>query len=450
MSTAPFPQLLRRSTFAAHDPYISRVYTSTPSSIYQYGDFGLKYPIQRAKGPRYIKFSSLDAGKPIGADWRSAEQEARFVQAWGTGRFAWRGENDLPRYETRSFRNDTEMYAKELDEGGGDKQVSLMDDVNSMSPRAFRNYLKRIRSKRQDFLNERLNRLGQSAKDKLVLPEDKTLVTLETRGKLANPDTSALQVSLAREELEKPNSKLLHSAPHRVHGLSYSHPSLSSTSLDPMLRLPGRAIDKVSHLTGTMERARNFRPSEGTNRPWVVALGSVGAKTQTTMDRISDAPVIDQGIDFTREDEHRGEAQWRVTSAKLNDPPRVLGLDELTEASRSVRRGRPTSAAKKISPLDTFKFDITVQHASASPDAADEPRPEIELGSRAWVGREPVIQRPSSFSDDLGLGGPKNLRRPGEGFRQLRDWEQRAEKETMEVGAATVSKLLARLNKQGS
>ena len=372
------------------------------------------------------------------------------MQAWGTGRFSWIGENDLPRYETRSFRYDTEIYAKELDDVEEEKQVNLMDDVNSMSPREFKDYLRKIRSKRNEFLNERMKSLGQSTREKLVLPEDKTLVTLETRGKLANPDTSALQVSLAREELERRDSKLLHSAPHRVHGLSYSRLPPSSTLLDPMRHIPGRAIDKVSHLTGATDRARNYRPSEGTNRPWVVALGGVGAKTQTTMERISDAPVIDKGIDFTREDEHRGEAQWRVTSARLNDPPQVLGLDRLTEASRSVRRGRPTSAAKKISPLDTFRFDITVQHASLSPDAAGEPRPELELGSRAWVGREPEIHRPSSFSDDLGLGGPKNQRRPGEGLRQLRDWEQKSERETMEVGAATVSKLLARLNKQGN
>ena len=70
---------------ASHDPLITRVYTSTRSSIDRHGDWGLKYPIhrRRTQGPRHIRFSTLDAGRSIGADWRSAETEARFVMTWG-------------------------------------------------------------------------------------------------------------------------------------------------------------------------------------------------------------------------------------------------------------------------------------------------------------------------------------------------------------------------------
>ena len=436
MTSAPFPQLLRRSTFASHDPFISRVYTSTPSSIHQHGNWGLKYPIPRTRGPRYIRFSKLDAGKVIGADWRSAEPEARFVQAWGTGRVSWLSEDELPRYKTRSGVGLWDDYAAPPDEGS--RSVELMDDVNAMSPRDFETYLEKVRRKRNTYLKTKLETLRQQSKDRLTLPEDRTLVALGTKGHVANPDTATLQVSMTTEALETPESQILHSAPHRVHGLSYSRLPHSAPALNSLLQHPGRALDKVSLQTEASDRARSFRPGDGTNRPWVVGIGSVAAKSRTNQGRISDIPAVEKGVDFTREDKNRGVARWTVSTASLKDPARVLGLEELTESQRSAQRGRPLSAAKKISPLDTFRFDITVDHV---PDS------EELVGTREWVGREPrpsAVQ--SSWSDALGLGGSKTERKQGEGARQIRSWEQKVQREAREDSAARVSSLLARLS----
>ena len=447
MTSSPFPQLFRRSTFATHDPFISRVYTSTPSSIHQHGDWGLKYPIHRPKGPKYIQFNTLDAGKVIGSDWRSAEQEARFVQAWGSGRTSWMAEDDIPKYRTRSGTSLWDDYALPPEET--ERGDELMEDVNAMSPREFEQYLRKIRQRRKEFLGKKYDGLRQQTKEKLVLPEDKTLITLGAKGYVANPDTSGFQASLAKEELEKPESNTLHSSPHRVHGLSYSRLPSGSTLFHPMLQHPGRAIDRVSPLNDASDRARTFRSGEGTNRPWVVNLGNAAAKSKTSMGRISDIPAIEKGVDFTREDEHRGEARWRVTTASLVDPPRVLGLDRVTESQRSLRRGPSQSAAKKISPLDTFRFDITVEHVSSSSSGGvPQIQPLDEIGSRAWVGREPKTTTKvlNSWSDQLGLGGPRSERKQGEAGRHLRRWEQKSEREAREDSAARVSSLLARLS----
>ncbi len=354
-------------------------------------------------------------------------------------------EEDLPKYKTRAGLGLFDDYAAPPEEG--DRKGELMEDVNSMNPREFEIYLEKVRGRRKKYLKDKMKGLRQQARDKLVLPEDKTLVTLGTKGYVANPDTSTFQVNLTKEELESPGSDVLHSSPHRIHGLSYSRLPPSSNQLNPLMHHPGRAIDKVSQLTEVTDRARNFRPGEGTNRPWVVGLGGVGTKSKTSMGRISDIPVIAKGIDFTREDEHRGEARWRVTTASLKDPPQVLGLDDLTEAQRAIRRGRQTSGTKKISPLDTFRFDITVEHVSSDLQPESEREPEEEIGSRAWVGREPRTPKVlSSWSDDLGLGGPKSERKAGDGPRQLRSWEQKVEREARDDSAATVERLLARLN----
>lgn len=78
--SSPFPQLLRRANIATYDPLISRIYTTTPSSQSRHSDWGLKFSIHRTKGPRYIKFNSLDSGPGFDCDWRSAEREARFIK----------------------------------------------------------------------------------------------------------------------------------------------------------------------------------------------------------------------------------------------------------------------------------------------------------------------------------------------------------------------------------
>lgn len=132
-STGKFGQLFRKSAFASFDPSISRIYTSTPSSIDRHGDYGIKYPIHLEKGPKYIKVSELDLGRFLGSDWRSGEKEARFVQAWGTGRTPWSTPN-----ETGQYRRASNTLLDPETKPTAPSRKQYMDDVNSMTQSEFK------------------------------------------------------------------------------------------------------------------------------------------------------------------------------------------------------------------------------------------------------------------------------------------------------------------------
>ena len=413
-----FPQLFRRSTFASFDPSISRIYTSTPHSVYQHGDWGTKYPIHRQKGPKHITVTDLDAGQLLGSNWRSGETEARFMKAWGNGRVGWMTDSDMPRYKIRSEGNlyDDEFPAPEEKK---EEERELMDDVNVMPIETFKSYLKEVRQYRKDFLAGKINSLAPQTRDQLVLPEDKTLVNLGAKGHVANADTAVFQVGLAQSHLKRKGSKRLLSAPHQLHGLSYSRLPQTASAVNHVLHHPGRAVDRhhnLSHLSPSSLRGPGGR---GTNQPWVVSTGGVTAVAKNDGARTSESAQIADGVDFTRSNPNQGSARFRVTLARMKSPPQVFRVPERIAAQAADPRARLQT---RPTPLSTFKFDIGLKYVPES--TGDE---VAGLGTRRWVATAPPTAQSmlNQHGDQLGAGGPRSTRRSGQAVKEVRKWEAR-------------------------
>lgn len=435
-----FPELLRRSSFASFDPFITRIYRSTPSSVSRHGDWGTKFPINRPKGPGYIKVNNLDAGTFVQQDWRTGEVEARFVKAWGDGRTPWLGQAEIPKM--RSFKTEDLVMPATTKEG--ELPVDdFIEDVNAMSPREFATYLERIRERRGEFIGDKWSRLTENAKSRMTLPEDRTLVHIATKG-FANPGDSAnFQEMLTKEDKDHATSSTIQSKPHPRFGLAYSRIPFSSASTNPLLHRPGRALDRAANVSAYQRnRPRSELGDARTNLPWTVGIGGLTGKSAPTAKILSDLDPMERGVDYTRSEPSRGEASWKIRTATIDAPPVVLGANEIEFPSVRVRR----SPLKERKPLDTFRFDLAVEHASSSPlEVEDESVP----GRRDWVAREPFITPASlSFSDRMGLG-PRDARNrvPGQAMARIKSHEEDARemKKTQQENQKTILDLLARL-----
>ncbi|KAK8850371.1 hypothetical protein IAR55_004289 [Kwoniella newhampshirensis] len=445
--SSPFPQLLRRANIATYDPLITRIYTSTPSSKSQHSDWGLKFAIHLPRGPRYIKFSSLDAGPGFKCDWRSGEREARFISAWGgaSGKVRWQNEDDIPKYMLPSkniFSIESLVEDEDIDVEGNEMWIR---DVESMSEEDFEVFLERIRKERKRFLDGRLKDMPESTRSSLGLPEDKTLVHLATAGKTTGGSTANFQAQLMADDLIDPNSTQLHSKPHRVHGLSYSKQPTSTNDHNPAATHVGRALNKISRYDDAHRKASNIvagtNLARGNNLPWVVGLGGLTAKTAQKSGRVFDVSSSSSDLeetDYTRSDKSRGAGRFRVIRAQLGSPPTVLALKESTAGSRFGGKWR-TSGASLPSPMDTFKFDIEVAPSSMT-------GPEDDLGSREWVGREVKTSKLQAFASEMAIGGPRSQRRRGEGLEILKE-KRLAEKAKKEETREILANLFARIGK---
>ncbi|WWC72376.1 mitochondrial 37S ribosomal protein bS1m [Kwoniella pini CBS 10737] len=464
MSSSPFPQLLRRANISTYDPLITRIYTSTPSSKSQYNDWGLKFNLPIKKGPRYIKFNSLDAGPGINCDWRSGEREARFVQAWGTGKIRWQNDNEIMNYSLRTekiYDNENNKHSDDYlteqienenssDNQGNKEEEELiisnkeiwLKDIESMSLKEFENYLDLIRNKRKEFLNKRLNDLPNKIKDTLILPEDKTLIHLASTGKTTSQSIINLQTSLTCKELSSKNSNSkLHSKLHRTFGLNYSKkPTSTNDFLPNELIQKGRILNKVSRYDDSHSRAiNNTRNSGGGNNlPWVVSLGGITGKTiQNKNNKITEinknyTSLIEE-TDYKRLNNLSGIGNFKINRAEMsNQPPIILGLkdsNKLLLSSLNNRMGGKwrQSTANQPSSLDTFKFDIdlTINSIESNPETIPK-----EIGSKEWVGDESKLSKLNDWSFKYNFGGPKNDRKKGEALERLRIKEDR--EQTME------------------
>lgn len=430
--SSPFPQLLRRANIATYDPLITRIYTSTPSSKAQHADWGLKFPVHLPKGPRYIKFSSLDAGPGFNCDWRSAEREARFISAWGTGGVRWQNEDEIPKYTVKNTGIYQTEDLVEQEEGG----EVWMRDVESMTEDDFEAFLERVRSERKRFLSQSLEGMAESTRASLQMPEDETLVHLATAGKISEGATATFQAQLTSDDLVDPHSTKINSRPHRVHGLNYSRAPSSSTDYNPISEKKGRALNKVNRADDAYSRAqaqtagRAFGGMGGRdNLPWVVGLGGLTAKSQNARGRVNDSSSTQtiEETDYTRSDASRGVGRFRITRAQMEKPPTVLALAESRAGGQFGGKWR-SSGATLPSPMDTFKFDIDVALASSLAEGSAASASEEErraVGSRAWVGRERKLSALDRFSDDMGLGGPRKDRIRGEAADRLKQQEMR-------------------------
>lgn len=427
-STGKFGQLFRKSAFASFDPSISRIYTSTPSSIDRHGDYGIKYPIHLEKGPKYIKVSELDLGRFLGSDWRSGEKEARFVQAWGTGRTPWSTPN-----ETGQYRRASNTLLDPETKPTAPSRKQYMDDVNSMTQSEFKRYLKQVKAVRKDFLHQKLNYLSPSAKTQLIVPEDMTLLNLAVRRFTGPTDTPAMQVGIANTKLSDFKNQTIYPNPHPLHGLSYSRPNRSS--VNPLMVAPGHLLDQDIPLHGRVD----------TNRPWVVSVGHVTGVTTNSGGNVTEGAKLGEGIDYSRENRESGRADFRVSSASLEHPPNVLDVNKkIAMFKASGVRG----LAKLPLPMSKMAIDVKFEHVS--PDA--KKRTE-ELGTKSFVGHMPLSAKSllNQWGDLHGAGAPKSSREQGAVLQNLKVYADVAERrKRRSESQAMVQDLLARIKKSNS
>lgn len=377
MST--FPHLLKRTQFATFDPAITRVYASTPHSSLRYGDFGLKYPVAREKGPRYIKVTKLDVGHLLGSNWQSAEPEARFIQAHGTGKTPWTSHSESTSYASRS--RSTWLDDADPSRSSGEsstEEPEFMRNVNFMTPRAYRRYLQKIRQHRESFLRGKIQHLIPEVREKLVDEEERTYVNLASKGYMTEYDISEYQVALSEDTLKQSAGRIggqIKSVPHRAYGAAYSKLPAIAPEHNTMFYHPGRALDPVT--AGRVSPRHGVRNrNEGTNRPWVVSLGGVTGESRDASARATIDGVLQTGTDFTRENPTSGEGTYKINKAVIKAPPKVLNL-----------RG-------KQRPLYNFDFDMTVQPVSSEYVASTG-----RVGTRAYA----AVERPPMPSlTDLG------------------------------------------------
>ena len=415
-----FAQLLKKTTFASFDPAITRVYTSTPHSVNVYGDWGLKYPIHRRKGPKYIKVHELDAGRLLGSDWRSAETEARFVEAFGDGRTPWKHEDETsPRHQSRTASLFDEFEAEE---------IKYMDDVNAMRPQHLKRYLADVRQYRKEYLSGNLQRMTRQAQQSLSLPEDRTFVNLAARGHIRNMDTSEFQVALAKHSIDSQDSKRLNTVPHRLYGLSYSRIPASASQHNATLIQPGRSVQPFAAVHGS-----------GTNRPHIISMAGTTGLSFNRGGRISEGAAIPSSIDFSRENPNSGDATFRIPGARVKSSPTVV---DVTRANRPSKRDSVPSRHTP-EPLSTFTFDIDMEYV---------PAPIIDklqqTGTREWVARDPRAYAALQLQDWMGIGGPKAGRTQGETLRSLKAAEESRKQQVRVQGSDQIAKILAKLAKK--
>ena len=429
---ATFPQLLRRSQFATFDPAISRVYASTPHSVNRYGDWGLKIPIHRAKGPRYIKVNKLDAGSLLGSDWRSAEAEARFVETYGSGRVPWRSEAEQRKSRSSAHRTLFDEDETVKDEEAQEEQY--LDDVNSMTPGQFKRYLQRIRLYRPLYMAQKVQRMNEENRIKIEMPEDMTGANLAARGFVAESDTPRYMAAMSDRAIRKPTSKALQTQPHTMHGLMYSQLASGASQVNPLLYHPGRALDVASESRSPKFRGAATNAND-TNRPWVVSIGGAGAESSTKGGRARTGAAIPEGVDFSRAELDRGEEIFRISKAVIKRPPRVTGWI-------------PSTTRKRM-PLDTFDFDIQVTNTTET-----ERTDTDQFGSRDYVLADAKDLR--SAGDALGsiaglgggIGGPRSSRIQGEAGRSLRSERSQEARLSNAQSSQSIQEILARLKRK--
>ncbi|WVQ70497.1 hypothetical protein IAR50_000016 [Cryptococcus sp. DSM 104548] len=439
--SSPFPQLLRRANIATYDPLITRIYTTTPSSQTRHADWGLKFPVHRTKGPRYIKFSSLDAGPGYDLDWRSGEREARFMQAWGSGRVRWDAKEKAPREFRRplgysSKENERQMASAMVEEVVEKKE--WVRDVESLSEEEFEKYLETVRGERKRFLAERLETMAETTKETLVLPEDKTLVHLSTGGKVGLNSISSLESSIHNANRASATSQKILSVPHSLRGLTYAHLPPNPNDYNPATSFPGHALNPVSGNKGDTR-------GSNTNNPLVVSVAGVtGLTTRASYHPDFASNQQQTFVDFSRQNPENGRGRFKAVDARARGNPTVLALAESGAGARWTRRRGDSGGAP--SPLDSAHFDINfaILRPSSSSSSAN-------IGSPEWLLAEE--QKQTVASPDSVYGTSRRERRPGQAGEMLRTQEQQQEgREAMKKqrtnALSTIKSILAKHKKE--
>lgn len=430
-------QLLARTKFATFDPLISRVYTSPSASR---GDWGLKYTLPSSTGahprPKYLRILSLDAGEGRGCDYRSGEKEARFMERWADGRHGWftREEHEFqvtdeaarghlrvqrkhasagvrPKKGTslKELKADEDVKGQQQKQDVLDASAPFMPDIQAMSEKRFAAYLDELRARRQDYARH-LDPAAVAGGNLLRAAVSPRRMDKQHSRFIAESKMSSLK-DRASDEIVP--------SPHELYGLAYSKP-VSGTSIytdpsviqretSPLTAYPGRALP-ADVGRDSYHRNKDLQAARGRHikNDYVIGIGGLTAGMSRGSNNGYSNEGLDPQFDHTRADKSRGTTTFRIKSAALLQPPRVLlssSTGKRDPSPLTVNQNGFTSGAKQASPLDSFKYDMEV-YATRQ---ADVRRRQVNKGSLVpgepgWVGMNPSSNR-SSAGDLLAGGG---------------------------------------------
>lgn len=433
---ASLPSLLARTKFATFDPLIARVYTSPSTSR---GDWGLKYTLPSSTAahprPKYLRILSLDAGQGLDCDYRSGEKEARFMERWADGRHGWftREEYEFQvtdeaarghlrvqrRHASGGVRSKKGTSLKELkadeDEQGRtpaakqdvlDASAPFMPDIQAMSEKRFAAYLDELRARRTDYAQHLEPAAGGNLLRAAVSP------------RRMDKHHSRFIADTKMRALKSRDSDELVPSPHELYGLAYSKPVSGSSSYtdpnviqretSPLTAYPGRALP-ADVGRDSYQRNKDLQATRGRNvkNDYVIGIGGLTAGMSRGTNNGYSNEGLDPSFDHTRTDKTRGVSTFRVKSAALLAPPRIIlssATGKRDPTPLSVNQNGFTAGTKQFSPLDSFRYDMEV-YASRQADARRRQvnKGSVVPGESGWVGMNPATNR--SAGDYLAGGG---------------------------------------------
>jgi hypothetical protein len=351
------------------------------------------------------------------------------------------------KYADRDFVSEEQMAE---DQEKRQEGKLYMPDVNAMSGKEFDRYLETIRRDKGKYLGQKVAALKESMGKKAIdLEREATLVGIATRGHTSKSDPAHFQATLSHQQVSEQGSTKLHSTSHKMHGLTYSPPSSTSSIV------PGQIMNRMNSFgnsgnNNNGQRYQRFQPAEDANRSWVVSVGGLTGSLPNAMST-RDANQI-KAVDYTRQNPAQGQGSFELRKAHLITPATVSNLQQSNQSARWAGRYQSVSGAKQPSPLDTFTFDIELQEDKASTST-------VLPGSKEWVGRDNSKLGLKGSEESvlgfggLGIGGPRNERNRGETLQYLSSLQGRnqreADRELKDKNQSVASDLVERLRGLG-
>ena len=333
-SPSPFATVLRRSKFASYDPKIGQVYTTFGGDSHR-GNYGLKRPLALRTREPFITVASVDSLQQQ-TEWSHAEREARWMRKvaevartpevvhgsdlWRKcgpdGRFLWKVDSDFS-----LGTGDADAGLERMGDSSGPGRASI-HNIDAMTPKQFRHYLKNLRALRPAF-REFLE--AEKAKNKNA--EDNGPVGRPLRRNKVQ-SSNLLEQSIyptdlhktflskhAAQKINNPDSPVLEQDVHPNGALTYTH----LTDLEHYFwrkPLPGRAVGRTKALVVSFAGFHARLPlnqSEG---------------IQPTNWK----HLVERGIDTGE-----GVSKFRVSQVEVITPPQVVGHKPEGIADMDVR-----------------------------------------------------------------------------------------------------------------
>ncbi|KAG5636282.1 hypothetical protein H0H81_008537 [Sphagnurus paluster] len=411
---SPFAELLRRSKFATYDPAIRQTYSAAPANAHR-GDWGLKRPISLRRKNAFISLTSFEHPAHF-TEWNHAENQVRFIRRveemgvkpetvvqtpWhrslGKAKTELLLDSDFCPGETSQARpvKRSEEPAKPTavdlsslgNKGkgayGGNREeekkkhedepipVYVTANVDAMSTREFKLYLKKLRSLRPAF-QEHINSHKQLA--------EKNLFTLAQDAEQGYHRRFMMEHMAT--EYKDLNTRMIEPQPHPNAALMYARPTPLETRLWTKPK-PGIILNEAV-----------VRGQRSVEKKYVVSFGGLGATVRQTNMSDGRTPLLDPASE-------QGVQQDRIPSSianlrilprrglQLQMPPKVVG-----SKPQGLKAVKLTAEVVVQNQADVFSQENPM--ALGSPEyVAAAPR-STKSAPRSFVKAPKLTPRPAS------------------------------------------------------